>query len=170
MSYYTGDVVGELVWEYMDDDHIIRYEQDPFLLEKHGGVLTAHCEWAGCHCYVQDNNDPYCMQCYDSAQEHKSVVNTNDMKQKSPSFEMRIHRDTFDARVRPWLQEYEPLVSKDLKELTFTMLHDSVHYNEWDCSPFSPNFNLVQEYCFLKQIEYYFDRMDSQLCWFHIYD
>jgi len=170
MSYYTGDINGEFVWEYEEEGHVFRHIQDPFFLKKFGGVLEENCVWEGCHCNVQDNNHPYCMQCYDSAQEHKASVNSNDLKMRDPSYDMRINRDTFEENVRPWLQKYGPIARQDIKYLTFKILHGSVHYDEWECGINSLNFNIIQEYCLLKQIEYYFDYMESQICWFHIFN
>uniref|UniRef100_A0A6C0HMG7 Uncharacterized protein n=1 Tax=viral metagenome TaxID=1070528 RepID=A0A6C0HMG7_9ZZZZ len=170
MSYYTGDIAGEFVWCYQHDDGMFRHVQNPFFLEHHGGTLQESYEWEGCGCYIHDNNLPYCMQCYDSAQEHKNHVNSNDLKAKRPVYDMRIHRDDFHADMITWLQEHESIAREGVRELSFCKLDETIHYNTWECLYDSPNFNIVQEYCFLKQIEYFFEHSQSDLCWFHIHE
>ena len=160
--------MGEFVWSYQEDGMNFRHVLDPLFLEKYGGVLEETCEWEGCRCDVQENNLPYCMQCYHSLEEHKAVANSNDLRVSRPSYDMRITRETFNARVRPWLEEFQPIANEDVKALTFLIYENSVHYDEWDLSDKMLNINIIEEYCFLKQIEYYFDHMDSSICWFHI--
>ena len=53
---------------------------------------------------------------------------------------------------------------------SLSCVDDVVYYDEWECTHTLENFNIIQEYCFLKQIEYYFDHCDSQMCWFHVYN
>ena len=167
MTYYTGDIAGDFVWEY-DGDH--RHVQDPLFLQKYGGLLETKCVWEGCHCYIPDNNLPYCMQCYNSTEEHKSMANANDLKSKTPSVEMRIFRADFEEQVRPWLEENEAVACEDVKYLTFLTLGDTVHYDEWECTHNSPNFYIVQQYCFFKQMEYYFDHFEeNECCIFYIH-
>jgi hypothetical protein len=170
MSGYSGDVVGMFVWIYEDEGVITRHAQDPLFLTTLGASAIEECEWEGCGCSVQDNNHPYCMQCYDSLAEHKSVANTNDLKSSDPSYDVRILREIFDDRCRPWLQENEAIAKEDVPHLTFKLVNDVVYYDQWECTHTLENFNIVQEYCFLKQIEYYFDHCDSQMCWFHVYN
>ena len=170
MTYYTGDIVGEFVWSCQENGTSCRHVLDPLFLEKYGGVLEETCQWEGCHCYVQENNLPYCMQCYNSIEEHNAVANSNDLRVSRLSHDMSITRASFNARVRPWLEEFQPIAIEDVKELTFLIHADSVHYDEWELSDKMLNVNIIQEYCFLKQIEYYFDHMDSSICWFHIHE
>jgi hypothetical protein len=170
MSYYTGDIAGEFIWEYEQDGVFFRHVQDPFLLEKYGGILDTNVEWEGCHCFVHDNNLPYCMDCYNSVEEHRAVANSEDLKSKTPSYEMRLFRDDFYERVRPWLEANEAVAREDLKHLAFSVMFDCVHYDEWECTHTSSNFNIVQEYCLLKQIEYYFDYFeDHEFCLLYIH-
>lgn len=171
MSYYTGDVLGEFLWEYEEDGKLFQHVQDPFFLTKYGGEVKEEYHWEGCHCFVEENNLPYCMQCYDSAEQHRAVANKNDLKSVVSSYRMRIFRQDFDERVRPWIQEIEPNAKEFITHLTFEILHNSVHYNEWACTHTLNNFEIVQDYCFLKQIEYYFDNFEEeQCCVFHIYN
>lgn len=157
MAYYTGDITGDFVWEYELGDEVFRYVQDPFFLRKYGGDLSIkHC-WEGCGCYIEDNNHPYCMDCYDSAEEHKELTNVDDLKNPNLTYEMRFFKRDFDERVKPWLQANELTAKEYVPRLTFNSPADTVIYDVWECKHNPENADLIQEYCFLKQIEYYFD-------------
>ena len=168
MAYYTGDITGDFVWEYESGDEVFRYVQDPFFLQKYGGNLCAKQFWEGCGCRVTDNNLPYCMRCYDSAEEQKELTNVDDLKNPHPSYEMCFYKEDFDERVKPWLQDNELNAQEQVPRLTFINPADTVIYDEWECKHNPDNAGLVQEYCFLKQLEYYFDHHEEE-CVFQIF-
>jgi hypothetical protein len=173
MAYYEGDITGDFVWEYDSGDEVFRYEQDPFFLQKYGAHLWTKRFWEGCGCYVEDNNLPYCMRCYDSAAEQKEHTNVDDLKNPHPSYEMRFFKEDFDEQVRPWLQANELNAQEYIPRLTFINRANTVVCDEWECKHNQDNTGLVQEYCILKQIEYYFDHNEEPIgeecCVFQIF-
>ena len=137
------------------------------MIENYGGWINHdQMNWCGCSCRVDDDDDTYCSDCFESFDDHKQAVLEDDIeleedgsipKEEECCVDMEISRSAFEETALPFISEKESLCKEWLEE--FVISDEKGHRYVATIKNGCPEeyLSTIADWCMLKQIQKYFD-------------
>jgi len=167
METYNGDISGQLLWEFITDKESVYYLQNPMILSQFGGWVKSERVWDSCSCVCHDSTYTFCWNCIDTREEHKSYSNKDDLKRTLHTIIM--DRSNLILMIL-WLEDKAPLMDPYIEEITFVWEGHTVEIHGEYRAYYGDNYQDLGLYVLLKQIKYYFETCDQDICQFVIFE